>query len=361
MNVFADFQARIAALMERRVAAGDLPAGLDLGRFVVEPPRDPSHGDLSTNAAMVYAKEANVAKAQVAGPGFINIVLKPDVYQRILRSVVTLGPRFGSPSSENGEKVNVEYVSANPTGPMHVGHARGAVFGDALANLLEFAGQRPTREYYVNDAGAQIDALARSAFLRYREALGEEIGPIPEGLYPGEYLKPVGEALKREFGTELANTTEADWLRLIGERAIAAMMDMIRDDLAALKITHEVFASERELTGAGGGPDRVREAIDWLRERGLVYEGRLPPPKGALPDDWEDREQTLFRSTEFGDDIDRPLIKADGSYTYFASDIAYHKTKIDRGYFSLVDVWGADHGGYVRRMQAAVAAATNCP
>src|SRR5574337_508422 len=378
MNVFADFQARIAALMERRVAAGDLPAGLDLGRFVVEPPRDPSHGDLSTNAAMVYAKEAkaagsslrsladslardlaqdaDVAKAQVAGPGFLNIVLNPDVYQRILRSVVTLGPRFGSPSSENGEKVNVEYVSANPTGPMHVGHARGAVFGDALANLLEFAGQRPTREYYVNDAGAQIDALARSAFLRYREALGEEIGPIPEGLYPGEYLKPVGEALKREFGTELASSTEADWLRLVGERAIAAMMDMIRDDLAALKITHEVFASERELTGADGRPDRVREAIDWLRERGLVYEGRLPPPKGALPDDWEDREQSLFRSTEFGDDIDRPLIKADGSYTYFASDIAYHKTKIDRGYFSLVDVWGADHGGYVRRMQAAVAA-----
>ena len=377
MNVFADFQARVAALMERRMSAGNLPANLDLGRFVVEPPRDPSHGDLSTNAAMVYAKEAkaaglssraladglardlaqdaNVAKAEVAGPGFINIVLKPEVYQRVLRAVVTQGLRYGS-GADAGLKVNVEYVSANPTGPMHVGHARGAVFGDALANLLEFAGQRPTREYYINDAGAQVDTLARSAFLRYREALLEEIGPIPEGLYPGEYLKPVGEALARELGSEPAGKTEAEWLPLFRKRATDAMMDMIRDDLAALKITHEVFASERELTGADGGPDRVREAIDWLRARGLVFEGRLPPPKGCLPDDWEDREQILFRSTEFGDDIDRPLVKADGSYTYFAADIAYHKTKIDRGYLSLVDVWGADHGGYVRRMQAAVAA-----
>jgi len=378
MNVFADFQARVAALVERRIAAGDLPAGLDLSRFIVEPPRDPAHGDLSTNAAMVYAKEAkasgsnpraladglvrdlardaDVARAEAAGPGFINIVLKPDVYERVLKSIISLGPRFGAGASDDGEKVNVEYVSANPTGPMHVGHARGAVFGDALANLLEFAGRRPTREYYINDAGAQVDALARSAFLRYREALGEDIGAIPEGLYPGEYLKPLGAALKREFGPELAGKTEAEWLPLVRKRAIEAMMDMIRDDLAALKITHEVFASERELTGADGGPDRVREAIDWLRERGFVYEGRLPPPMGALPDDWEDREQVLFRATAFGDDIDRPLVKADGSYTYFASDIAYHKTKIDRGYLSLVDVWGADHGGYVRRMQAAVAA-----
>lgn len=375
MNIFADFHARLAALMEKRIGNGDLPPSLDLGRFVVEPPRDPSHGDLSTNAAMIYARETkhnprvlanslafelaqdrDVARTDVAGPGFINIVLKPEVYAHVLRTVVNRGCRFGAGAFEGGEKVNIEYVSANPTGPMHVGHARGAVFGDALANLLEFAGDRPTREYYVNDAGAQVDALARSAFLRYREALGGSIGPIPEGLYPGEYLKPVGQALAREFGPELESKAETEWLPVVRKRAIDAMMAMIRDDLAALKITHEVFASERELIGAEGAPDRVREAIDWLRSRGLVYEGRLPPPKAGVPDDWEEREQILFRSTEFGDDVDRPLVKADGSYTYFATDIAYHKSKIDRGYLSLVDVWGADHGGYVKRMQAAVAA-----
>ncbi|HVP98853.1 MAG TPA: arginine--tRNA ligase [Roseiarcus sp.] len=375
MNIFADFHARLAALMEKRIGNGDLPPSLDLGRFVVEPPRDPSHGDLSTNAAMIYARETkdnprvlanslafelaqdrDVARTDVAGPGFINIVLKPDVYARVLGTIVNRGSRFGAGAFEGGEKVNIEYVSANPTGPMHVGHARGAVFGDALANLLEFAGDRPTREYYVNDAGAQVDALARSAFLRYREALGGSIGPIPEGLYPGEYLKPVGQALAREFGPELESKAETEWLPVVRKRAIDAMMAMIRDDLAALKITHEVFASERELIGAEGAPDRVREAIDWLRSRGLVYEGRLPPPKAGVPDDWEEREQILFRSTEFGDDVDRPLVKADGSYTYFATDIAYHKSKIDRGYLSLVDVWGADHGGYVKRMQAAVAA-----
>ena len=375
MNIFADFHARLAALMEKRIGNGDLPPSLDLGRFVVEPPRDPSHGDLSTNAAMIYARETkdnprvlanslafelaqdrDVARTDVAGPGFINIVLKPEVYAHVLRTVVNRGSRFGAGAFEGGEKVNIEYVSANPTGPMHVGHARGAVFGDALANLLEFAGDRPTREYYVNDAGAQVDALARSAFLRYREARGGSIGPIPEGLYPGEYLKPVGQALAREFGPELESKAETEWLPVVRKRAIDAMMAMIRDDLAALKITHEVFASERELIGAEGAPDRVREAIDWLRSRGLVYEGRLPPPKAGVPDDWEEREQILFRSTEFGDDVDRPLVKADGSYTYFATDIAYHKSKIDRGYLSLVDVWGADHGGYVKRMQAAVAA-----
>ncbi len=239
---------------------------------------------------------------------------------------------------------------------MHVGHARGAVFGDALANLLIFSGREATREYYVNDAGGQVDVLARSAYLRYREALGEDIGPIPEGLYPGDYLKPVGEALAREFGPALKGEPEAEWLPKVRPRAIDAMMAMIRADLAALNITHEVFASERALTGADGGEDRVREAIDWLRARGLIYQGRLPPPKGGAADDWEDREQTLFRSTGFGDDVDRPLIKSDGAYTYFAGDIAYHKTKIDRGYRTLVDVWGADHGGYVKRMQAAVAA-----
>ena len=378
MNIFADFQARVAELIEKRIAAGELPGGLDLDRFLVEPPRDPAHGDLSTNAAMVYAREAKAAgsspralaerlavdlaqepdvlKAEVAGPGFINIVLRPKVYEQVLRGVLLEGAGFGAGARSSGGPVNVEYVSANPTGPMHVGHARGAVFGDALASLLIFAGRKATREYYVNDAGAQVDFLARSAFLRYREALGEDIGAIPEGLYPGDYLKSVGQTLASEFGAALRDRPEAEWLPEARKRATEAMMAVIRDDLAALNITHEVFASERELTGADGGPDRVREAIDGLRAKGLIYEGRLPPPKGAPADDWEDREQTLFRSTQFGDDVDRPLIKSDGGYTYFASDIAYHKTKIDRGFLDLVDVWGADHGGYVKRMQAAVAA-----
>ena len=378
MNVFAEFQSRIAGLLKTRIEAGELPSDLDLGRFVVEPPREAAHGDLSTNAAMVYAREAKLAgsnpralaaslaadlerepdvlKAEVAGPGFINIVLKPEVYEQVLRTVLIQGERFGAgPPSPEGP-VNVEYVSANPTGPMHVGHARGAVFGDALSSLLIFSGREATREYYVNDAGGQVDVLARSAFLRYREALGEDIGPIPEGFYPGDYLKPVGEQLAREYGAAFKDKPETEWLPGLRKRAIDAMMAMIRDDLAALNITHEVFASERALTGADGGEDRVRETIEWLRARGLVYQGRLPPPKGAPADDWEDRDQTLFRSTDFGDDVDRPLIKSDGGYTYFAGDIAYHKTKIDRGYRTLVDVWGADHAGYVKRMQAAVAA-----
>ena len=378
MNIFADFQSRITVLLEKRIAGGELPRGLDLGRFVVEPPRESAHGDLSTNAAMVYAREAkeagsnpralaaslaldltrepDVLSAEAAGPGFINIVLKPEVYHRVLSAILTQGVRFGAGAPSAEGPVNVEYVSANPTGPMHVGHARGAVFGDALASLLIFSGREATREYYVNDAGGQVDVLARSAYLRYREALGEDIGSIPEGLYPGDYLKPVGQDLAREFGSALKDEPEAEWLPKARQRAIDAMMAMIRADLAALNITHEVFASERALTGADGGEDRVREAIDWLRARGLIYQGRLPPPKGGAADDWEDREQTLFRSTDFGDDVDRPLIKSDGAYTYFAGDIAYHKTKIDRGYRTLVDVWGADHGGYVKRMQAAVAA-----
>ena len=393
MNVFAEFQSRIAGLLKARIEAGELPRDLDLGRFVVEPPRDAAHGDLSTNAAMVYAREAKLAgsivltapaasltlsgssprvlaerlaadlerepdvlKAEVAGPGFINIVLTPKVYEQVLRTVLIQGERFGAGPPSTDGPVNVEYVSANPTGPMHVGHARGAVFGDALSSLLIFSGREATREYYVNDAGGQVDVLARSAFLRYREALGEDIGPIPEGFYPGDYLKPVGEQLAREYGAALKDKPETEWLPGLRKRAIDAMMAMIRDDLAALNITHEVFASERALTGADGGEDRVRETIEWLRARGLVYQGRLPPPKGAPADDWEDRDQTLFRSTDFGDDVDRPLIKSDGGYTYFAGDIAYHKTKIDRGYRTLVDVWGADHAGYVKRMQAAVAA-----
>ncbi len=273
----------------------------------------------------------------------------------MLVAILERGLDFGRAAKPVEGKVNVEYVSANPTGPMHVGHARGAVFGDALANLLAFAGCEVTREYYVNDAGAQVDVLARSAFLRYREALGEAV-TIPEGFYPGDYLKPLGAALAAEFGASLRDKPEAEWLPPVRARAIAAMMAMIKDDLAALNIVHEVFSSERALTGADGGEDQVRAAIEDLRGRGIVYVGRLPPPKGQPSEDWEDREQTLFRSTDFGDDVDRPLIKSDGGYTYFASDIAYHKSKIDRGFLTLIDVWGADHGGYVKRMQAAVAA-----
>ncbi|MBY6243347.1 arginine--tRNA ligase [Methylosinus sp. Sm6] len=379
MNIFSDFHAIIAAILEWIKASGRLPETLDASRFVVEPPKDPTHGDLATNAAMVFAKEAkphfpnprqlaveiaaalanepNVAEAEVAGPGFINIRLKPSVYADVLRSVLAACESYGRPQGRGAlaGRINVEYVSANPTGPMHVGHGRGAVFGDALANLLEFAGAEVTREYYINDAGAQVDVLARSTFLRYREALGETI-EIPEGLYPGDYLKSAGEAIAKAHGRALLDKPESDWLEPVKRAAIDAMMAMIRDDLAALDIRHEVFFSERTLHEKVNGVSQIDKEIDELRARGLVYEGRLPPPKGQLPDDWEDREQTLFRSTDFGDDIDRPLKKSDGSNTYFAADIAYHKSKIDRGYTTLVDVWGADHGGYVKRMAAAVAA-----
>jgi arginyl-tRNA synthetase len=379
MNLFALFHRLIASILQRIAANGRLPGALDLGRFVVEPPRDPAHGDLATNAAMVYAREAAssfanprqlaveiaaaladdpyVASAEVAGPGFINIRVKPEVFARVLRGVLEQGPWFGRPAFDGTKnlKVNVEYVSANPTGPMHVGHGRGAVFGDALANLLAFAGHEVTREYYINDAGAQVDVLARSAYLRYREALGEKVGEIPEGLYPGNYLKAIGVAIAEKYGTGLLRRPEIEWLDGVRAVAIDAMMAMIRTDLACLNIEHEVFFSERSLTRGGDG-DLVAEAIAELRRRNLVYEGRLPPPKGQPVEDWEDREQTLFKSTAFGDDVDRPLMKSDGSYTYFASDIAYHKTKIDRGYALLIDVWGADHGGYLKRMRAAVEA-----
>jgi arginyl-tRNA synthetase len=372
-NIYADFHARVVTVLNAMIVQGRLPGDLDLTRFVVEPPREAAHGDLAVNAAMVYAREAklhfanprllaqeiatalkagaDVEGVEVAGPGFLNIRLKPEIFSGVLRAVLASGMRYGA--GHAGEKINVEYVSANPTGPMHVGHGRGAVFGDALANLLAFAGHTVTREYYINDAGAQVDVLARSAFLRYREALGEEIGPIPEGLYPGDYLKPVGHALAQHFGAQLAGKAESEWLAPVRRAAIGAMMDLIRDDLAALNIRHDVFFSERQLTS---GKDEVAAAVDELRAAGLVYRGRLPPPKGQLPDDWEDREQVLFKSTDFGDDVDRALMKSDGSYTYFASDIAYHKSKIDRGFDVLIDVWGADHGGYVKRMQAAVAA-----
>ncbi|HKG76177.1 MAG TPA: arginine--tRNA ligase [Beijerinckiaceae bacterium] len=375
MNIFGLFERRVADALGRMIEAGELPSGLDLGRVIVEPPRDASHGDLATNAALVLAKEARtnpralaeriaadlrddprIVKAEVAGPGFINLTLAPDVYHDVLRSILGDDKGFGRSGQGRAEPVNVEYVSANPTGPMHVGHGRGAVFGDALANLLAYAGYRVTREYYVNDAGAQVDVLARSAYLRYREALGESIGAIPEGLYPGDYLKEVGANLAAMFGRELLDRSEADWLPTVRDYAISEMMVLIKRDLAELGIYHDVFFSERSLTQ--GPTDLIAETITSLRARGLVYEGRLPPPKGQAMEDWEDREQALFRATEFGDDVDRPLLKSDGSYTYFAADIAYHRSKAERGFLDMIDVLGADHGGYVKRMQAAVRAVT---
>jgi arginyl-tRNA synthetase len=366
MNVFQRFTEHVAAA----VKSLRLPGAPDLSRIVVEPPRDTSHGDLATNAAMVLAKDAGlkpreladkiaaelskrpeVTKVDVAGPGFINMALDPAVWRSALVDAIETGQSYGSSAIGAAQPVNVEYVSANPTGPMHVGHGRGAVFGDALANLLGFAGFKVAREYYINDAGAQVDALARSAFLRYREALGENIGAIPDGLYPGDYLKPVGAALAAEFGDTLKGKTESQWLPVVRAKAIALMMDQIGGDLAALNVRHDVFFSERSLIE---GRDQVGATIEWLRQQGHVFEGRLPPPKGAPIEDYEDREQTLFRATAFGDDVDRPLKKSDGSYTYFASDIAYHKSKFDRGFRDMIDVWGADHGGYVKRMKAAV-------
>jgi arginyl-tRNA synthetase len=374
-HLFADVLTRVHAVCAALGSEGVLPAGIDLSRVVVEPPRDATHGDMATNAAMVLAKDAKakpreladkiaeklradlvVEKVDVAGPGFINLTLKTSAWFGALRTVLAQGNGYGRSAIGAAEKVNVEYVSANPTGPMHVGHCRGAVFGDALASLLSFAGYDVTKEYYINDAGAQVDVLARSAFLRYREALDENIGEIPEGLYPGDYLVPVGKALAAEHGDKLLKQSEAEWLPLVRAKAIAMMMDMIKGDLAALNIKHDVFFSERSLNESGN--DRVGATIAELRAKGDVYEGRLPPPKGAPVEDYEDREQTLFRATEFGDDVDRPLLKSDGSYTYFASDIAYHKTKVDRGFLNMVDVWGADHGGYIKRVQAAIKAVT---
>jgi arginyl-tRNA synthetase len=372
-NVFAEILERVRAASEALIGAGQLPAGIDQSRIAVEPPRDAAHGDMATNAAMVLAKDAGrkprdlaeliaeklradtlIEKVEVAGPGFINLTLRPAAWVDALRAAVKLDQDYGKSDSGAGEPVNVEYVSANPTGPLHIGHCRGAVFGDALANLLAFTGFKVTREYYINDAGVQVNQLARSAYLRYREALGENIGTIPEGLYPGEYLKPVGAALAAEYGSALATQSETAWMPLVREKAIAMMMDTIRADLAALNVKPDVFFSERSLLA--GNVDYVTAAIERLRERGYVYEGRLPPPRGAPAEDWEDREQLLFRSTAFGDDIDRALKKSDGSYTYFASDIAYHRSKLERGFRNLIDVWGADHAGYIKRMQAAVAA-----
>ena len=372
-NIFAQVLDRVRRANDALVAAGELPAGIDQARVTVEPPRDAAHGDMATNAAMVLAKDAGkkprelaekiaeklradelIAGVDIAGPGFINLTLKPAAWISALRAAVGLGVRYGTSDIGRNEPINVEYVSANPTGPMHVGHCRGAVFGDALANLLAFTGFKVTREYYINDAGTQVDVLARSTYLRYREALGEDIGPIPDGLYPGDYLKPVGEALAAEYGDALRAQDAATWLPVVRAKAIDMMMAAVRTDLAALNIDFDIFFSERSLIHSSG--DQVAATIDWLRARGEVYEGRLPPPKGAPAEDWEDREQILFRSTAFGDDVDRALKKSDGSYTYFASDIAYHRTKIERGFRTLIDVWGADHGGYIKRLQAAVKA-----
>src|SRR5262245_60407551 len=380
-NIFAVVLNKVRAANQALVAAGALPTDIDQSRIVVEPPRDAAHGDMATNAAMVLAKDAAkkprelaeliaarlrtddlIAKVDVAGPGFINMTLKPAAWLDALRAVLRAGEDYGRSTVGKAARVNVEYVSANPTGPMHVGHCRGAVFGDALANLLAVAGFEVTREYYINDAGAQVDMLARSAYLRYREALGEDIGAIPEGLYPGDYLKPVGEALVAECGRALLGKPESEWLPAVRQRAVDLMMVEIRKDLAALNVRHDVFSSERALIE--GPRDEVGETIAALRRAGYVYDGRLPPPKGAPIEDWEDREQTLFRATAFGDDVDRPLKKSDGSYTYFASDIAYHKSKVDRGFKDLIDVWGADHGGYIKRVRAAmkaVQAITNAP
>jgi arginyl-tRNA synthetase len=375
MNLFANYQAKVVQIVADLAAVGKLPATLNTARLVVEPPKDSSHGDFATNAAMVLAKEAglkprdlaelivaelnndpDVVKAEIAGPGFINVTLANRLFDAVILHAVASGVDYGRSDMGGNAKVNVEYVSANPTGPMHVGHCRGAVFGDALANLLAFAGYDVTREYYINDAGSQVDVLARSVFLRYREALGEDIGAIPEGLYPGDYLKPVGNLLARKYGTALLGMPESTWLPDVRATAIDAMMDMIRADLKALSIAHAVFFSERSLHEGNASP--VAEAIADLRERDLIYEGRLPPPKGQKDEEWEDREQTLFRATAFGDDVDRPLMKSDGTYTYFASDIAYHRNKYLRGFKTMIDVWGADHGGYIKRLQAAVKATT---
>ena len=370
MNLFADIRAAVIGALEDMVAAGALPEGIATGAVTVEPPRDAAHGDMASNAAMVLAKPAGVspralaedlatrlardsriAGAEVAGPGFLNLRLAPRVWQSAVRSALVEGGDYGRSLLGAGSRVNVEFVSANPTGPMHVGHVRGAVFGDALAALLDFAGHSVTREYYINDGGAQVDVLARSAFERYREANG--LSPeIREGLYPGDYLIPVGAALQAKYGTSLLDQPEEVWLADLREFATEAMMAMIREDLALLNVKMDVYSSEKALYGTG----KIEAAIAALRAQGLIYEGTLEPPKGKTPEDWEPRVQTLFRSTAHGDDQDRPVQKSDGSWTYFAPDIAYHFDKIERGFDQLIDVLGADHGGYVKRMKAAVAA-----
>ena len=382
-NIFSDFRRLVLATLGDLARQGFLPSGLDLSRVAVEPPRDPAHGDLATNAAMVLAaalKENPMALAErlaaalkgrelvtgdyrgsgftvaAARPGFINVRLAPEVWHAQLRAILRVGTAFGDSSIGEGERVNVEFVSTNPTGPMHAAHGRGAVVGDALAALLSKAGFRVSREYYINDAGAQVDALARSTYLRYREALGEAIGTIPEGFYPGEYLVETGRALAQRDEGKWRGRPEAEWLPPVRDFAVEQMMALIRADLGGLGVRHDLFVSERKLIENGA----VDECLAELDQRGLIYTGILEPPKGKPPpDDWEPRPLTLFRATRFGDDIDRPLKKSDGSLTYLAADIAYHRDKFRRGFANLIDVWGADHGGYVKRLQAAVRAVTD--
>ncbi|WP_435167813.1 arginine--tRNA ligase [Falsirhodobacter sp. 1013] len=373
MNLFTELRTVVTEAIAAMQAAGELPEGLDLANVAVEPPRDAAHGDMATNAAMVLAKPAGlpprkiadalalrlaedprIEAAEVAGPGFLNLRLKVDLWQRLVGAVLSQQAEFGRSALGQGSRVNVEFVSANPTGPMHVGHTRGAVVGDALAKLLAFAGFDVTREYYINDGGAQVDVLARSAFERYREANGLE-PQIAEGLYPGDYLIPVGQALKDKYGDRLLDQPESVWLADLREFATAKMMEMIREDLAALNVEMDVYSSEKALYGTG----KIEAALQRLRDMDLIYEGVLEPPKGKTPEDWEPREQTLFRSTLHGDDVDRPVMKSDGTWTYFAPDIAYHFDKVERGFDQLIDIFGADHGGYVKRMKAAVAALSN--
>ena len=374
MSLYAQYSALLDGVLDDLVAEGVLPGDLDRKNVTVEPPRDPSHGDLATNAAMVLAKPAGtnprslaelikpkleamppVTSADIAGPGFINLRLKPDAWRDELRTIIREGEEYGLCTVGDNERVNVEYVSANPTGPMHVGHCRGAVVGDSLARILEAAGFRVTKEYYVNDAGAQVDTLARSLHLRYREALGEDIGEIPEGMYPGDYLQPVGIVMAADYGDDLLDVPEEEWLPIFRKCAIKAMLDLIRYDLALLDIHHDIFASEAELQRSGA----VEEAADVLRQKGLVYEGTLERPKSLdTHDEWEPVQLTLFRSTQFGDDQDRPMKKSDGSWTYFGSDAAYHWKKAQNA-DHLVNIWGADHAGTVKRVQAAVTALTD--
>lgn len=370
MNLFSDIRSLVLAALQTLTEQGALPGGLESRAVTVEPPRDPAHGDMATNAAMVLAKQAKmkprdiadllvselgkdprVSEVTVAGPGFLNLRLDPSVWQGLVKNILTEGAGFGRSEMGQGTKVNVEFVSANPTGPMHVGHARGAVFGDTLANLLDFVGYDVTREYYINDGGAQVDVLARSAYLRYLEAHGRDVA-FEDGTYPGEYLVEVGQMLKDKVGDAWIDQPEEVWLVEARNLATDAMMQMIRNDLAGLGVKMDVYYSEKSLYGTG----RIEAALQDLDDKGLIYEGYLEPPKGKKPDDWEPREQTLFKSTAHGDDVDRPVKKSSGGWTYFAPDIAYHFNKIERGFDVLIDVLGADHGGYVKRMKAAVSA-----
>ena len=370
MNLFTEIRASVIAVIEEMMDEDVLPAGLSTAQVTVEPPRDAAHGDMATNAAMVLAKPAGlkprdiaealarrladdprIKSAEVAGPGFLNLRLAMGEWHGVVKAVLAAGTDFGRSAIGQGARVNVEYVSANPTGPLHVGHTRGAVFGDALASLLDFTGHDVTREYYINDGGAQVDVLARSVYLRYLEAHGQEVA-FEDGTYPGDYLVDVGEALKDKVGDAYVGQPEEVWLAQVRDFATEAMMGLIRADLKALGVEMDVFYSEKSLYGTG----RIEAALEALEARGLIYEGVLEPPKGKTPEDWEPRKQTLFKSTEHGDDVDRPVKKSDGAWTYFAPDIAYHYDKVSRGFDALIDVFGADHGGYVKRMKAAVSA-----